>query len=194
MLALLDAWFIAPFDYGFMRRAVVGGLALSLAAPPLGVFLVLRGMSLIGDAMAHAILPGVALGFLLAGFSLPVMSVGGVLFGLMVALLAGAVSKMGGQREDAAMASFFIISLAAGVAALFSHCAAWSSAAWVRSQLSGECSCGSRRTTRKAMLKPWLVASRPSEAALQAKRGNWRRTLPRSVNGDAASHARSADS
>ena len=88
MLALLDAWFIAPFDYGFMRRAVVGGLALSLAAPPLGVFLVLRGMSLIGDAMAHAILPGVALGFLLAGFSLPVMSVGGVLFGVMVALLA----------------------------------------------------------------------------------------------------------
>ena len=57
---------IGPFaDYGFMRRAVVGGLALSLAAPPLGVFLVLRGMSLIGDAMAHAILPGVALGFLL---------------------------------------------------------------------------------------------------------------------------------
>ena len=69
MLALLDAWFIAPFDYGFMRRAVVGGLALSLAAPPLGVFLVLRGMSLIGDAMSHAILPGVALGFLMAGFS-----------------------------------------------------------------------------------------------------------------------------
>ena len=115
MLALLDAWFIAPFDYGFMRRAVVGGLALSLAAPPLGVFLVLRGMSLIGDAMAHAILPGVALGFLLAGFSLPVMSVGGVLCGVRVALLAGAVSKMGGQREDAAMASFFIMSLAAGV-------------------------------------------------------------------------------
>ncbi|MDN6180811.1 MAG: metal ABC transporter permease [Halomonas subglaciescola] len=115
MLDVLNAWLIAPFDYGFMRRAVVGGLALSLAAPPLGVFLVLRGMSLIGDAMAHAILPGVALGFLVAGFSLPMMSLGGVLFGLAVALLAGAVSKMGGQREDAAMASFFIISLAAGV-------------------------------------------------------------------------------
>jgi len=68
MLDLLNVWFVSPFDYGFMRRAVVGGLALSLAAPPLGVFLVLRGMSLIGDAMAHAILPGVALGFLLAGF------------------------------------------------------------------------------------------------------------------------------
>ena len=93
MLELLNTWLIAPFDYGFMRRAVVGGLALSIAAPPLGVFLVLRGMSLIGDALAHAIMPGVAIGFLLAGFSLPVMSISGVLCGLMVALLAGAVSK-----------------------------------------------------------------------------------------------------
>lgn len=115
MLALLYEWLIAPFDYGFMRRALVAGLALSLAAPPLGVFLVLRGMSLIGDAMAHAILPGVALGFLLAGFSLPIMSLGGILSGLLVAVLAGSVSQMTGQREDAAMASFFLISLAAGV-------------------------------------------------------------------------------
>ncbi|WP_136247116.1 metal ABC transporter permease [Halomonas borealis] len=115
MLALLDAWFVAPFDYGFMQRALVAGLALSLAAPPLGVFLMLRGMSLIGDAMSHAILPGVALGFLFAGFSLPMMSLGGILSGLLVAVLAGSVSQMTGQREDSAMASFFLISLAAGV-------------------------------------------------------------------------------
>ncbi|MCC5882249.1 MAG: metal ABC transporter permease [Halomonas sp.] len=115
MLELLHEWLIAPFDYGFMRRAAVAGLALSLAAPPMGVFLMLRGMSLIGDAMAHAILPGVALGFLLAGFSLPAMSLGGVLSGLLIALLAGSVSKMTGHREDSAMASFFLISLAAGV-------------------------------------------------------------------------------
>jgi len=115
MLALLDAWLLAPFDYGFMRRAAVAGLALSLAAPPLGVFLMLRGMSLIGDAMAHAILPGVALGFLMAGFSLPIMSLGGVLSGLLIAVLAGSVSQMTGHREDSAMASFFLISLAAGV-------------------------------------------------------------------------------
>ncbi len=115
MLALLEAWLLAPFDYGFMRRALVAGLALSLAAPPLGVFLMLRGMSLIGDAMAHAILPGVALGFLAAGFSLPIMSLGGILSGLLVAVLAGSVSQMTGHREDSAMASFFLISLAAGV-------------------------------------------------------------------------------
>ncbi|EPC00324.1 zinc ABC transporter permease [Litchfieldella anticariensis FP35 = DSM 16096] len=115
MIELFNNWFIVPFDYGFMQRAAVAGLALSLAAPPLGVFLMLRGMSLIGDAMAHAILPGVALGFLLAGFSLPVMSLGGILSGLLVAGLAGSVSQMTGHREDAAMASFFLISLAAGV-------------------------------------------------------------------------------
>ncbi|MDI5891135.1 metal ABC transporter permease [Halomonas rhizosphaerae] len=115
MLALLEAWLLAPFDYGFMQRALVAGLALSLAAPPLGVFLMLRGMSLIGDAMAHAILPGVALGFLAAGFSLPIMSLGGILSGLLVAVLAGSVSQMTGHREDSAMASFFLISLAAGV-------------------------------------------------------------------------------
>ncbi|QJQ93881.1 MULTISPECIES: metal ABC transporter permease [Halomonadaceae] len=115
MIDLLTSWFITPFDYGFMRRAVVAGLALSLAAPPLGVFLMLRGMSLIGDAMAHAILPGVALGFLLAGFSLPAMSLGGIISGLVVAGLAGSVSQMTGHREDSAMASFFLISLAAGV-------------------------------------------------------------------------------
>ena len=115
MLALLDAWLLVPLEYGFMQRALVAGLALSLAAPPLGVFLMLRGMSLIGDAMAHAILPGVALGFLAAGFSLPLMSLGGILSGLLIAVLAGSVSQMTGHREDSAMASFFLISLAAGV-------------------------------------------------------------------------------
>ncbi|MFD2191592.1 metal ABC transporter permease [Pistricoccus aurantiacus] len=115
MLDQLHALLLAPFDYGFMRRALVAGLALSLAAPALGVFLTLRGMSLIGDAMAHAILPGVALGFLLAGFSLPAMSLGGVFSGLMVAALSGSVSQMTGHKEDSAMASFYLISLAAGV-------------------------------------------------------------------------------
>ncbi|MGQ7248538.1 metal ABC transporter permease [Halomonas sp. V046] len=115
LTAILHAWLIAPFDYAFMTRALVAGMALSLAAPPLGVFLMLRGMSLIGDAMSHAILPGVALGFLMAGFSLPAMSLGGMLSGLTVAILAGSVSQLTGHREDSAMASFFLISLAAGV-------------------------------------------------------------------------------
>ena len=75
----------------------------------------LRRMSLTGDAMAHAILPGAAVGFLVAGLSLPAMTLGGLVAGLAVALLAGLVSRTTVLREDATLASFYLISLAAGV-------------------------------------------------------------------------------
>lgn len=88
----LAGWIVSPFlDYGFMRRALAGACALSLGAAPLGVFLVLRRMSLMGDAMSHAILPGVAAGFLLSGLSLWAMMLGGILTGLAVALLSGII-------------------------------------------------------------------------------------------------------
>ena len=107
---------VAPFgDFGFMRRALVGCMALALGSAPVGVFLMLRRMSLTGDAMAHAILPGAAVGFLVAGLSLPAMTLGGLVAGLAVALLAGAVARSTVLREDASLASFYLISLAAGV-------------------------------------------------------------------------------
>jgi zinc/manganese transport system permease protein len=107
---------IAPFaDYGFMRRALAGSVALSLGAAPVGVFLMLRRMSLAGDAMAHAILPGAAIGFLLFGLSLVPMTVGALMAGLMVALLAGLVSRSTVLQEDASLAAFYLISLALGV-------------------------------------------------------------------------------
>ena len=60
--------FLDPFiEYAFMRRALVGCIALAIGAGPLGVFVVLRRMSLMGDAFSHAILPGVALAFLQIG-------------------------------------------------------------------------------------------------------------------------------
>lgn len=109
-------WLFGPFiDYGFMRRALAGSFALAFAAGPLGVFLVLRRMSLMGDAMAHAILPGVAVGFLTAGLSLSAMTIGGMLTGLVVALLAGAVARLTPLREDASFAAFYLISLGLGV-------------------------------------------------------------------------------
>jgi zinc/manganese transport system permease protein len=107
---------IAPFaDYGFMRRALVGGLALALSGSPLGVLLVLRRMSLAGDALSHAILPGAAIGYLVAGLSLPAMSVGGLVAGLVVALLSGAAARFSALREDASLAAFYLVSLALGV-------------------------------------------------------------------------------
>jgi zinc/manganese transport system permease protein len=106
----------APFvEFGFMRRALAGCLALSVSAPPVGVFLMLRRMSLMTDAMSHAILPGAAVGFLVAGLSLPAMSLGGLAAGLAVALLAGLVTRTTAIREDASLAAFYLVSLAAGV-------------------------------------------------------------------------------
>lgn len=112
----LVAALIDPFiEFGFMRRALAGCLALSLGATPIGVFLMLRRMSLAGDAISHAILPGAAVGYLIAGLSLSAMTVGGLVAGIAVALAAGGVARNSVIKEDASLATFYLISLSAGV-------------------------------------------------------------------------------
>lgn len=107
---------IAPFtEFEFMRRALAGIVALSLGGAPIGVFLMLRRMSLVGDAMAHAILPGAAIGFLLSGLNLFAMTFGGLIAGFAVAILAGVVSRVTELKEDASLAAFYLVSLALGV-------------------------------------------------------------------------------
>lgn len=113
---MLYAHLIAPFiEFDFMRRALVGASVLALSAAPIGVFLMLRRMSLVGDAMAHAILPGAALGYLIAGLSLGAMTLGGLVAGFAVALLAGLIARITRLREDASLAAFYLMSLALGV-------------------------------------------------------------------------------
>lgn len=108
--------FFAPFlEFEFMRRALAGTIALALGAGPIGVFLMLRRMSLVGDAMAHAILPGAAIGFLFSGLNLLAMTAGGLIAGCVVALLTGLVTRMTELKEDAALATFYLLSLALGV-------------------------------------------------------------------------------
>jgi zinc/manganese transport system permease protein len=107
---------IAPFaEYRFMQRALIATLALAFGAAPIGVFLMLRRMSLIGDAMAHAILPGAAVGFLIAGLSLVAMAGGGLIAGFLIAVGAGLIARSTQLKEDASLAAFFLISLALGV-------------------------------------------------------------------------------
>lgn len=107
---------IQPFiEFSFMRRALVACVVLAFSATPLGVFLSLRRMSLIGDALSHAVLPGAAIGYLLSGLSLVAMGVGGLIAGLAVALLSGAVSRYTPLKEDASFAGFYLGSLALGV-------------------------------------------------------------------------------
>ena len=107
---------LQPFvEFAFMRRALVACLALGLSCGPLGTLLVLRRMSLMGDAMSHALLPGAAVAFIVAGLSLPAMSVGAFVAALAVAALAGGVARWTAQREDASFAAFYLMALAAGV-------------------------------------------------------------------------------
>ena len=93
-LQSLHLTLVAPFsEFVFMRRALVAALAIALSSAPLGVWLTLRRMSLVGDALSHAILPGVAIGFMLFGLSLWAMALGGLLAGLLVVALAGLISR-----------------------------------------------------------------------------------------------------
>ena len=122
----VSAWLwdtaFSPFaEFAFMRRALVATLALSLSAAPLGVFLTLRRMSLLGDALSHAVLPGVAIGFMLGGLSLTAMALGGVVAGMGVAALAGLVTRFTTLKEDASLAAIYLVALALGVTLISGH-------------------------------------------------------------------------
>ncbi len=119
---MLHDLLIAPFaEFAFMRRALIACIAISLSAGPIGSFLVLRRMSLMGDAMSHAVLPGVAVGFMLFGLSLWPMALGGLAASLLVALLAGLVSRVTPLKEDASLAGFYLISISSGVLIISLH-------------------------------------------------------------------------
>jgi zinc/manganese transport system permease protein len=107
---------IEPFaEYQFLQRALVGSVSVCLSAVPVGVFMTLRRMSLTGDAMAHAILPGAAIAYLVSGLSLLGLTLGGLFAGLLVASAAGWVARTTHLKEDTSLAAFYLISLALGV-------------------------------------------------------------------------------
>jgi zinc/manganese transport system permease protein len=112
----LDAVLLEPFAaYGFMRTALVGIAALALVNGPIGVLLLARRMSLVGNVLSHAVMPGAALGFALAGYSLFALSTGGLLTGLAVAALSSMFTRARPQHEDITLAVFYLLSLAVGV-------------------------------------------------------------------------------
>ena len=110
-----QALLVAPFEtLGFMRAALVACLALALAHGVVGTLLVLRRMSLDGDVLGHAVMPGAAIGFLYAGPSTTWLSVGGLSSGLAVAALAGLITG-GRGRHDAGLVAFYLVALSLGV-------------------------------------------------------------------------------
>lgn len=110
---------VSPFaEFAFMRRALAAGVIVAIAAAPIGVFLLARRMSLTGEALSHGMLPGIALGFLVAGASTTAMAVGALVGGMAIAMLASIFARYTDQREEAGLAVFFTLALAAGVTLL----------------------------------------------------------------------------
>lgn len=111
----LNALFLQPFcDFIFLKRAFVACCLLILGSAPVGVLLVLRRMSLMGDALSHSVMPGVALGYLWGGVSIPLMGLGGFIASLLVAFFATYVTRQTQLKEDASFVSFYLIALALG--------------------------------------------------------------------------------
>ncbi len=107
---------IAPFaDYAFMKRALAGCIILALSGTPLGLFMNLRGMALTGDAMSHAILPGISIAFLFFGLSILPMTVAALVAGILVALVALWLVRYTHMKEDTGFTLIYLLSLASGV-------------------------------------------------------------------------------
>ena len=116
MLELLYALFIDPFvSLPFLKRALVASVMIAISSGLVGVFLLLNRMSLVGDALSHGVLPGIAIAFLFFGFNIYAMSVGGVIAGVLIAIIASLVSHYTNLKEDASFAALYLFSLAIGV-------------------------------------------------------------------------------
>ncbi len=107
---------IGPFEaFSFMRIALVASFALALANGPIGTLLLMRRESLSGNVLSHAVMPGAALGYLYAGYSLAALSFGGLLTGLVVAGLAALMARSKSQRQDVSLIAFYLVSLSFGI-------------------------------------------------------------------------------
>lgn len=103
---------LAPLNYEFMQRGLLASLMVGVLCAIVGCYVVLRGMAFLGDALAHAILPGVAIAYLLKGDLL----IGALVAAILVALGIGFFSREGTLKEDTAIGILFAGALALGVA------------------------------------------------------------------------------
>jgi len=109
------SFILIPLGYGFMIRGLIAALMVGVVCAVLGAYIVLRGMAFLGDALAHAILPGVAVGYLLAGNNPAWLTIGALVAGVVTALGIGRISR-GGLKEDTAIGVMFTGMFALGIA------------------------------------------------------------------------------
>ena len=111
----LLGWLTDPLGYPFMLRGLTAALIVGVVCAVLGTYIVLRGMAFFGDAIAHAILPGVAIGYLVGGTNPLPLLVGGLIAGILSALGIGAITRSG-IKEDTAIGVIFASMFALGIA------------------------------------------------------------------------------
>lgn len=108
------SFFLDPLNFEFFQRALVAALLVGVLCPIIGSYVVLRGMAFLGDALAHIILPGVVIAFLLG---IPLV-VGALAMGILTAFAIGALSERNVLREDSAIGVIFAGAFALGIALL----------------------------------------------------------------------------
>jgi len=106
----------APFAYDFMLRGLIASVIVGIVCAVVGVYVVLRGMAFFGDALAHAVLPGVAIGYLISGGNRGLLFWWALGAAILVALAVGRVSKDSEIREDTAIGILFASMFALGIA------------------------------------------------------------------------------
>jgi manganese/iron transport system permease protein len=108
------AWLLDPLQFSFIARALMAAIIVGIVCSVLGTYVILRGMAFFGDALAHTILPGIVIAFLL-GWPL---AVGALIFGVLTALGIGFLTERGTLKEDTAIGVIFAGLFALGVALL----------------------------------------------------------------------------
>src|SRR4030095_456649 len=115
MTTIID-WFIEPLQYEFMQRGMIAAILVGIVCAVVGTYVVLRGMAFFGDALAHTILPGIALGYLVSGGPREPLFWWALGTSVVAALGIGAISKNAEIKEDTAIGIIFAGMFALGIA------------------------------------------------------------------------------
>ena len=104
-------WLLQPFAFEFMQRGLLASLLVGVLCAVIGCYVVLRSMAFLGDALAHAILPGVAVAYLMGAD----LMIGALIAAVFVALGVGFITRSGVVKEDTAIGILFTAALSLGV-------------------------------------------------------------------------------
>ncbi|MDB1145059.1 MAG: metal ABC transporter permease [Alcaligenaceae bacterium] len=114
--------FIEPFiSNANLQNILIAGTFLSLSAGPIGLFLIMKRLSLVADALSHGILPGIAIAFLLSSASILWMTIGGIIAGCIVAMGASWIARNTTLQEDHSFSVLYLISLSLGLLLISLH-------------------------------------------------------------------------